>query len=71
MKNGYQPKGVVLPTSPKPAIGNSAIGNDYITQERIGVLVQALKLSLRQVDGRSGLDKEEYKNYIKTVLKVY
>lgn len=40
-------------------------------KERIAVLVQALRLTLRQIDGRSGLNKYEFRTYIETLLKVY
>ena len=45
--------------------------NSKVENERIIVLVQALKLVLRHLDGRSNLKNEELKSYIKTVLKVY
>ncbi|WP_321994811.1 hypothetical protein [Clostridium butyricum] len=41
------------------------------SDERIATLVQALKLSIRHIDHRSNLSDEEFKNYIKTILKVY
>lgn len=45
--------------------------NSKVENERTIVLVQALRLVLRHLDGRSNLKNEELKSYIKTVLKVY
>ena len=52
------------PTSQRPGFNNS-------DKERIAVLVQALRLTLRHIDGKSGLNKDEFRSYIETLLKVY
>ena len=61
-----------IPNPPKAKIDIKQEDQDReIIQERISVLVQALKLILRHFDNRSGLEDEEIKNYIKIVLKIY
>lgn len=52
------------PTSDKPGFNKN-------NNERMMVLVQALRLTLRYIEGRSGLNKDEFKAYIETLLKVY
>lgn len=52
------------PTSQRPGFNNR-------DKERIAVLVQALRLTLRHIDGKSGLNKDEFRSYIETLLKVY
>lgn len=52
------------PTSQGPGFNNS-------DKERITVLVQALRLTLRHIEGKSGLNKDEFRSYIETLLKVY
>ena len=52
------------PTSQRPGFNNS-------DKERIMVLVQALRLTLRHIDGKSRLNKNEFRSYIETLLKVY
>ena len=44
---------------------------NHTDKERISVLVQALRLSIRHTENKSGLSDQEFKEYLKTVLKIY
>jgi hypothetical protein len=45
--------------------------DNHTMQERVSVLVQALRLANRHLDGASGLTDIELKNYIQIILKTY
>lgn len=57
-----------IPPPPKPSITEP---NWTTINERVSVLVQALRLTLRHLDGKSGLSDQEIKDYINTTLKIY